>query len=376
MSTPGLDLVDVGKLAATAWLCVVPLACGFAIRALLLAGAFPARWWQRLMLAVHWVVLGAVLYRIGFLSLVVWGGLSFRGPDAPGWMRTVVLPIYVGVWLVNIVVGGALLGLSLAGLLWGHRRRQGPDGASEGVLEAAVSRSQEATRGNRRGHRSGLAITSWVAAPGLVLALLWLCSAGLWYGYGAAVCGRCLQHAWIFEWKVLGVVVSRSVEPSQAPGGLMSASAFSPAVPRILPGTYPAMRGKACDHIFLMGGCGLYDSRGGHWDVVLGDWQRHLPRIAAVESVYRAYSRVPSQSLATETLELIDEAYPIDRSALASGPLARCHLSWELGDRQPAADLDESTALAGALAAQLPRLASVSSEQDWCEVLEVLAQAK
>ena len=125
-----------------------------------------------------------------------------------------------------------------------------------------------------------------------------------------AICARCLQHVHGMEKSVFGFRYSKKEVPTQASGGLMSPDVFGSPIAAIDPQLYQEIVGTPCKHAFKRGGfcrysggmvgCGSY-----------GEGQQYEYRNALVETLYRAYLRIPDKAIARENFELIDQLLPI-----------------------------------------------------------------
>jgi hypothetical protein len=152
------------------------------------------------------------------------------------------------------------------------------------------------------------------------------------YGY-SAICPKCLQHAYMTEKDVYGLLIWRSIRLLQSPGGLMSVATFSPPIPRVSPVLYRKICGESCRHGFKKGSFG--GGRGflapAQEDGGCRGWLAYRPRINAIEALYATYGRVQDRDLARGTYTLIDHTWPLnpDREGLYA-------LCWQfLSDRVP-----------------------------------------
>lgn len=374
MSTDLTSLVDPAIAVASAAGCVLVVVHTWAIWQLVKAGAFPERWWQRVLLGVHAVVFGALWYKAGWLVLFLQYTMAFRLP-ARAMYGEVVLWAFVLSSLLNLPLFASAASLVASKLLWRTYAASANQGGAPDLSPPSPSVVPDAPQVTARtGWKRAANLVAGMLLPGVVLALMVLGMGTLWFGHCSAVCPRCLQHAYVCEWKVFGVVVSRAVKPFQHSGGLMSPSAFSPAVPQVSPELFSEIVGQPCAHIFRMGGCGLYHPTDGHSDFSLGGWESCEPRIRATEAAYGAFRSVPDRSLARATLALIDEAYPIETSGFAPGPGAVCFFGGEVrlppGDAGD--DMPELSPLAVALNEELPCLAGITTDQEWQGIIQTI----
>ena len=136
-----------------------------------------------------------------------------------------------------------------------------------------------------------------------------------------AICARCLQHASGIEKSIFGVRYYSKEVHQQASGGLMSPDIFGPPIAQIDPHLFEEITGHPCAHVFMRGGFCRYSSG----MVGCGSFggRRYEFRNALIENLYRAYLRVPDKPLARETVERIDQLYPItsDRKNAPEPPM-------------------------------------------------------
>jgi hypothetical protein len=125
----------------------------------------------------------------------------------------------------------------------------------------------------------------------------------------SATCLACLQEVGGVEKSVLGITYSHMEKQRRRErGGFISYTdgiRIAPIDPRV----YQEIAGHPCKHTFVRTGFCRYRSGSigcGHFG-----GQRHEFRKELMVNLYRGYVRVPDQSLARETLAMIDRFYPI-----------------------------------------------------------------
>jgi hypothetical protein len=159
-------------------------------------------------------------------------------------------------------------------------------------------------------------VTKWIVRLSVAFALLEFLGGTAICGI-SAICPKCLQHAYITEYRLLGIPIWRSTLLSQRHGGIMSSAAFSPDIPRVSPETYREIMGHRCRHRFLRGGVGCGSGFFIHswWsDGTYTAWSLAQPKILALEALYRAFAKTGDRQTAAALHAVISDAYPIDKN--------------------------------------------------------------
>ena len=180
---------------------------------------------------------------------------------------------------------------------------------------AAGMRDEPASRRKRTTRRA----LRWSVVPAVIVVL-----AGLEFFLErwdiSAICPKCLQHAYIRERRILGLVVYRRTRLSQAHGGLMSSATFSPRIPAGGAGIYEQIHGVKCRHEFKAGGfgrtTGVFLFRL-HGDGSSFEWSMFTPRIRATEALYVAFGQTGDREAAVRGYTMIEGAYPLDERSRA-----------------------------------------------------------
>lgn len=129
-----------------------------------------------------------------------------------------------------------------------------------------------------------------------------------------ATCVTCLQRARSEGKSILGIPYTRNEKQLPHAG-----TAYDPVTNRRViapldPKLYQEITGHRCEHTFVR-------------DKFL---RKYYFRKELLENLYRAYLRVPDQSLARETAAMIDQLYPIDLAKNPAGPGIRPPMHYAL----------------------------------------------
>jgi hypothetical protein len=160
------------------------------------------------------------------------------------------------------------------------------------------------------------------------------------------------------EKSLFGFQYSKEEVLTQASGGLASPDVFGPPIAAIDPQLYQEIVGTPCKHAFKRGGfcrysgytvgCGSY-----------GEGRQYEYRNALVETVYRAYLRIPDKMIARENLDLIDQLFPIVPPGGREAPVFRHPAEAEARPNEPLSILLRGVGL-------------VDTADDWRKVLDAV----
>lgn len=161
----------------------------------------------------------------------------------------------------------------------------------------------------------------------------------------STTCVSCLRQASSVEKSILGITWSRDEKQHPHAGTTYDPVSNSKVIAPLDPKLYQEITGHRCEHTFVR-------SR------FLREYEF---RKDLIENLYRSYLRVPDQTLARETLAMIDRFYPL---SLVKDPPSR-------GSRPPIQYGIEAESLPNEPLSILYRgLASVSNSTEWRQVLD------
>ena len=125
-----------------------------------------------------------------------------------------------------------------------------------------------------------------------------------------AICTKCLQRASIYEKKIHGLTIYKTIRFENY-DRLLSSSETEPNMPQVSPDLYTEIFGEQCNHVFKRGG---YGSTHGLVRAVGSFLERkwYRVRLEMIEALYVAYVNTGSKDLARKMYELIDREFPID----------------------------------------------------------------
>ena len=184
-----------------------------------------------------------------------------------------------------------------------------------------------------------------------------------------AICPKCLQRASIYERKIHGLTIYRSIRFENF-DRLLTSIETEPNMPQVFPDLYMEIFGEQCNHVFKRGDFG--SSSGNLRRVGSFLEKRHYEkRLEMIEALYAAYVNTGSKDLARKTYELIDNEFPIDDENVfrAANILKMRELTSidDASNRYP-----EAAKIAHAMLEFeeiIPRLRQVKTEEQWRELL-------
>ncbi len=152
-------------------------------------------------------------------------------------------------------------------------------------------------------------ITIWLIAFLAIGGLLWATKTKTAYG---ATCSRCLQRMHGVEVKRAGILISNEQKlekfhPSPDGGGGFTLGSMPPVNPK----DYEDITGHPCAHSFKRTGYCRYTGRG----VGCGQFSEGMafrPRLEPLETISRAFERIPDRGLGKGSLAVLDRIFPPD----------------------------------------------------------------
>lgn len=123
------------------------------------------------------------------------------------------------------------------------------------------------------------------------------------------ICPKCLQEAGGVERSIFGITWSNVVKQRRSESGGFVSYTDGTRIAPIDPGDYLEIAGHPCEHIFLRTGFCRY--RSGSVGCGRFGGEQHEFRKDLMVNLYRGFRLIHDQTLARETLELIDRLYPL-----------------------------------------------------------------